>query len=179
MLFATNRRRLNGGAEVPTLSAAIVAAGFSLAAVLYVPALLRPGISVSRFPQLPAWVAIDLKSRGCNIVRGKNVVSADLAGSGQPDWAVLCQQGNRASLLIYLAGSHTPSIFNETGAGLTEEPESARAIRVVGWDYVARHNPGTAPVDAPARACIEDGVGMGSSIYCHLNGAWVALTGAD
>jgi len=140
--------------------------------------LLRPGVPVSRFRQLPDSVARDLNRRSCNIVRGNNVISEDFAGTGRRDWAVLCQQGNQASLMLYLAGSSKPAIFGTHGAGLVDDPELARGIRVAGWDYVVRHNPGIRPANAP-KVCIEDGVSMGSLIYCYVNGAWAVLTGAD
>jgi hypothetical protein len=157
---------------------AIAAGAALLAGFVYIPPLLRPGIPVSRFPQLPDTVASDLDSRGCNIVRGNNVISGDFAGNGERDWAVLCQQDNQASLLIYLAGSSKPAIFGTGGYGLVDDPESARGIRVAGWNYVVRHNPGVRAAAAPA-SCIEDAVGMGSVIYCYLDGAWAGLAGAD
>jgi hypothetical protein len=163
---------------VRVLIFAIAFGATSLAGFVFVPPLLRPGIPVSRFRQLPDSVANDLNRRGCNIVRGNNVISGDFTGTGQRDWAVLCQRGNQASLLLYLAGSSKPAIFGTHGAGLVDNPELARGIRVVGWDYVVRHNPGIQPANAP-KVCIEDGVGMGSLIYCHMNGAWAVLTGAD
>jgi hypothetical protein len=156
-----------------------IAAGATLLAVfVYIPPLLRPGILVSHFPQLPDAVASDLDSRGCNIVRGNNVISGDFAGNGERDWAVLCQQDNQASLLIYLVGSSKPAIFGTGGYGLVDDPESARGIRVADWNYVVRHNPGVRAAAAPT-ACIEDGVGMGSVIYCYIGGAWAPLAGAD
>jgi hypothetical protein len=79
---------------------------------------------------------------------------------------------------LYLAGSSKLAVFNTNGEGLTDAPESARGRRIADWDYVAQHNPGIRPAIAP-KACIEDGVGMASSICCHLNGAWVRLAGAD
>ena len=157
---------------------AIAAGAILLAALEYLPPLLRPGIPVSHFSQLPDAVASDLDSRGCNIVRGNNVISGDFAGNGERDWAVLCQQDNQASLLIYLAGTSKPAVFGTGGYGLVDDPESARGIRVAGWDYVVRHNPGVRAAGAPT-ACIEDGVGMGSVIYCFLDGAWAPLAGAD
>jgi hypothetical protein len=157
---------------------AIAAGATLLAGFVYVPPLLRPGILVSHFPQLPGTVASDLDSRGCNIVRGNNVISGDFAGNGERDWAVLCQQDNQASLLIYLAGTSKPAVFGTGRYGLVDDPESAREIRVAGWAYVVRHNPGIRAAAAPT-ACIEDGVGMGSIIYCYLDGAWAPLAGAD
>src|ERR1035437_3650733 len=157
---------------------AIAAGATLLAGFVYIPPLLRPGVPVSHFPQLPDTVASDLDRRGCNIVRGNNVISGDFAGNGDGDWAVLCQQGNQPVLLIYLAGSGTPAVFGTHGAGLVDDSESARGIRVADWDCVVRHNPGIRVAAAPT-ACIEDGVGMGSSIYCYLDGAWAPLAGAD
>jgi hypothetical protein len=147
-------------------------------ALVYVPPLLRPGVPVRRFRQLPRAVADDLNSRGCNVVRGNNVISGDFYATGRRDWAVLCQRDNQASLFIYRDGGSEPAIFNTHGSGLSEDPESARGIRSVRWDYVARHNPGIRP-GLNQGVCVEDGVGMGSSIYCYLDGAWVPLAGAD
>jgi hypothetical protein len=160
------------------LLVAIAAGAALLVGFVYIPPLLRPGTLVSHFPQLPDAVASDLDRRGCNIVRGNNVISGDLAGNGAPDWAVLCQQDNQASLLIYLAGTSQPAVFGTGGYGLVDNPESARGIRVADWDYVVRHNPGIRVAAAPT-ACIEDGAGMASSIYCYLDGAWAPLAGAD
>ena len=157
---------------------AIAGGAAVLASFVYIPPLLRPGIPVSRFRQLPRAVALDLNLRGCNIVRGKNVISGDFDGTGQRGWAVLCQRDNQASLFIYLEGSSKPAIFDTHAAGLVDDAESARGIRIADWGYVARHNPGIRPAPAPT-ACIEDGVGMASSIHCHLNGSWVRLAGAD
>ena len=157
---------------------AIAAGAALLVGFMYLPPLFRPGVSVSRFRHLPFALAIDLNLRGCNIVRGSDVISEDFDGTGQRDWAVLCQQGNQASLLIYLAGSGKPSVYGTHGGGLVDDPESSRGIRVADWNYVAQHNPGIRPA-SPPKTCIEDGVGMGSSIYCYLNGAWVGLAGAD
>jgi hypothetical protein len=164
--------------RVRVLIFAIAAGVTSLVGFVYIPTLLRPGIPVSHFRQLPDIVASDLNRRGCNIVRGNNAISEDFAGTGQRDWAVLCQQDNQASLLIYPAGSSKPAVFGTHGAGLVDDPESARGIRVARWDYVVQHNPGLRPAAAPT-ACIEDGVGMGSSVYCYLGGAWAVLAGAD
>ncbi len=136
------------------------------------------GIPVGHFRELPDTVASDLKQRGCIIAGRNNVISEDFAGRGQRDWAVLCQLGSQASVLVYTADSSTPAILGTHRAGLVDNPEGARGIRLARWDYVVRHNPGIRPAGVPS-ACIEDGVGMGSSIYCYLNGAWVVLAGAD
>ena len=73
---------------VRVLTFAIAAGATSLAGFIYIPPLLRPGIPVSHFRQLPDIVASDLNRRGCNIVRGNNAISEDFAGTGQRDWAV-------------------------------------------------------------------------------------------
>src|SRR5205807_761578 len=157
---------------------AIAAAAATLAAIVYVPPLLRPGTPVTRFPRLPGAVASDLNRRGCNIVRGKNVISEHFSGDDRLDWAVLCQQGGQASLMVYRAGAGQPFISGTHAAGLNADPESARGIRVVEWEYVARHNPGL-PMRSTPGPCIEDAAGMGSAIYCYLNGTWRVLAGAD
>jgi hypothetical protein len=161
------------------IAIAIAAAVVLVLGLVSIPPLLRPGIPVWRFRQLPRSVAHDLERRGCNIVRGKNVITGDFAGGGQPGWAVLCQQGGQASLIIYSRSDAGPDVFATHAAGLTGDPESARGLRLAGWDYVVRHNPGLRRAPESAGACIEDGVGMGSVIYCYLGGAWTALAGAD
>lgn len=156
-----------------------LAAGATLlAAAVYLPPMARPGVPPWLVRELPGAVAGGLVARGCNLVRGHGVASADFTGAGQRDWAVLCQQGHQASLMIYTAGRGTPAVLGTHGGGLVDDPEAARGIRSVEWDYVVRHNPGLRGRSAP-KACVEDGVGMGSSIYCFLNGEWVGLTGAD
>src|SRR5215469_11741268 len=116
---------------------------FSIAALvlllvgfIYLPAEIRPGITVRRFHQLPEEVVDDLISRGCNILRGNNVISGDFTGTGRRDWAVLCQQGNVASVYIY-AGVNRPRIFGTHSVGLVDDPEAARHIRLAGWDVAS------------------------------------------
>ena len=156
--------------------AGLAAAGL-LAGVLYLPALLRPGTPVRHFRELPRGIAEDLERRGCNIVKGHNVISGNFDGTR--GWAVLCQQGDVASLLIYRDGGR-PVVFGTHGAGLGDDPEAARSIRIVGWDYVARHPPGLCSRAGSGRAQLRgDAAGMGSSLHCYLDGGWTRLSGAD
>jgi hypothetical protein len=150
---------------------AIAAGATSLVSFVYIPPLLRPGIPVSHFRPLPYIVASDLTRRACNIVRVNNAISEDFAGTGQRDWAVLCQRDNRASLLIY------PAAVESRPYSVPMGPDSWTTRRVhVGYASLA----GIMLIRPTApRACIEDGVGMGSSIYCYLDGAWAVLAGAD
>jgi len=107
------------------------------------------------------------------------MTSGEFSRPGRRDWAVLCQIGSQASLLVYIEGSAKPAVL-ATGS-FDEHPrseEEARGIRTVNWDYVARHNPGL-KVGVEPKACVEDGQGMGSSIYCYLSGKWAKLIGAD
>jgi len=120
---------------------AIAGGAAVLAGFVYIPPLLRPGIPVSRFRQLPRAVAQDLNLRGCNIVRGRNVISGDFDGTGQRGWAVLCQRDNQASLFIYLAGSSKPAIFDTHGAGLVDDAETARGIRIADWAMLRSTTP--------------------------------------
>ena len=149
-----------------------------LAGFAFIPAMLRPGIPVWRLKELPARIAWDLNLRGCNIVRGAGVVSGNFDGIGGTDWAVLCQQGNQSSLFLYTDASSQAAVFSTHPSGLTGDPESARGIRAVGWSYALQHNPGFQNAAGPS-SCIEDGVGMGSTLYCRLDGRWVGLAGAD
>jgi hypothetical protein len=80
--------------------------------------------------------------------------------------------------MIYLPGKDVPDVFATHGAGLVDAPEGARGIRLADRDYVAKHNPGMRSGDLP-KVCVEDGVGMGSSIYCYMGGSWALLAGAD
>ena len=43
---------------------------------------------------------------------------------------------------------------------------------------MARHNPELRLARKP-KACLEDALGMGSVLYCYLDGKWVDLMGAD
>ena len=145
----------------------------------YLPPLLRAGDPVYQHRELPAAVASDLRARGCNIVAGHGVVSGNFTGSAARDWAVLCQIGDQASLLIYTAGREKATVLNTHPGGLDpKQPEAVRTIRGVDWNYVARHNPELRLSRKP-KACVEDALGMGSVLYCYLDGKWVDLMGAD
>jgi len=157
----------------------LLAGAALLAAAYYVPGVLVSGDPVYKHPELPSAMARDLRLRGCGIVRGHGVVSGNFTDSGDADWAVLCQIGDQASLLIYTAGRGRPAVLNTHPGGLdASNPEAARAIRRVGGDYVARHNPGL-QLRTMQRACVEDGLGMGSVLYCYLDHKWTPLAGAD
>ena len=132
------------------------------------------GATYKSYPAgLPASVVSDLRARGCDLLPQHSVVqSAEFT-------AVLCRIGGEASLLIYTRGQAKAIQLNKHPGGLDEKnPEAARGIRLVHWDYVARHNPGLSTAGHP-QTCVEDGVGMGSALYCNLDGAWVGLAGAD
>jgi hypothetical protein len=66
------------------IAIAIAAAVVLVLGLVSIPPLFRPGIPVWRFRQLRRSVAHDLERRGCNIVRGKNVITGDFAGKGRP-----------------------------------------------------------------------------------------------
>jgi hypothetical protein len=73
--------------------------------------LLAAGVPISAHRELPSEVAKDLRARGCEIVRGQGIASGEFSGPGRRDWAVLCQIGHQASLLIYIEGSRQPAVM--------------------------------------------------------------------
>ncbi len=151
------------------------------------------GLPVSKFPELPKAVAADLVRRGCTIVPdharrdGRNVIRGEFARAGQSDWAVLCRQGNDASILVYWAGRpENPDALNTTSAGLGKQPEAARTIGVVSpskiHDYATRHTMLVGAAEPKlefVHTGIEDAVGMGSTILYYTNGEWHRIPGAD
>lgn len=132
------------------------------------------GATYKSYPDgLPSTVKSDLRSRDCDVLRERGVVI-------EPEFtAVLCRIGDEGSLLIYARGAGKPSVLNRHPGGLDEKnPEAARGIRAVHWGYVAQHNRELKLPEHP-ETCIEDGLGMGSTLYCYLDGEWVGLAGAD
>jgi hypothetical protein len=133
---------------------------------------LASGTVPAAFPELPRKVVSDLQRRGCIVPPdratggGRNVLIGDFSGRGLRDSAILCKHGQQASLLLYLDGQESaPAVFNTTAAGLDEDPEASRAITV-------KRSPHGSP-------CVEDGIGMGSSVYCYGSEGWIKSGGAD
>lgn len=78
------------------------------------------------FPSLPQAVQQQLEARGCQIPqtyeahRPENVVHASLEGRGTSDWAVLCSEQGKVSLLVFFHDGARPAVV------LSSAPETAR-----------------------------------------------------
>ena len=142
-----------------------------MVAIVTVPSLL--------YWSVPHEIAMDLAGRGCRIAGNPGMLQGQFTASSERQWAVLCQVGERVSLLVYRPGQARPEVL-ATHPAIAGDPnsEGGEGIRLVNWAYVAQHNPGRRSPVIP-RACLEDGVGMGSTLYCNLDGSWVGLLGAD
>ncbi len=171
----------------------VVSAGVLVTSAWVVLRALPKALLLSRYPELPDRVATDLARRGCSVVPdrvrrgGRNVLRGEFTRAGQTDWAVLCRQGDQASLIVYPAGNPGDAVVLKTSAsGLGENPEEARTIGVVQPDrlqmYARRRAmpPGVpeAKVDFE-HAGIEDAIGMGSTVLYYSNGQWLRMPGAD
>jgi hypothetical protein len=150
---------------------AILVAVAVVVAFLTVPSILYRGV--------PHEVALDLAGRGCRVVGSRGIVQGQFTESAERQWAILCQAGERVSLMVYTPGQGRPEVLT-THPASTADPDSegGEGLRLVSWDYVVQHNPSQRTPAVP-RSCLEDGVGMGSTVYCNLGGSWASLMGAD
>ena len=102
------------------------------------PYLIRH-LPVSSFPQLPAWIQVDLNRRGCMIPQTyeaygpENVIQASLERPGSSDWAVLCSVRGTVSLLVFFADSARPTVL--ASALETERLEVTGPSGVLGFDW--------------------------------------------
>jgi hypothetical protein len=171
---------------------AVLAGGVVLTGIWIIWHALPEALLLSKFPELPKAVAVDLVRRGCTIVPdrarrdGRNVLHGEFVRAGQTDWAVLCRHGDRASLIVYWAGkSDNLEVLNTMPAGLGNDPEGARTIGVADPDriqrYATRHTGETHSemMLQFSHSGIEDAVGMGSEILYYHDGKWRIIPGAD
>jgi hypothetical protein len=162
---------------------------FSIGAAILAAAVhitTSPALPIFLFPELPSTVAAELRSRGCGIAREytirnhKNVLRGDFTGDYQEDWAVLCIAGQQAYVLVYGAGRAPAAVLSRSPFTIPQSAEAGNSIRIVDRAYVADHNRSTDLQSLRKDAsCVEDAVGMGSSIYCSVRGQWIRYAGAD
>jgi hypothetical protein len=148
--------------------------------------ITSPRLPIFLFPELPPTVTADLRSRGCGIAREytirnhKNVLRGDFTGDDQEDWAVLCIAGQQTYFLVYTTGRAPAAVLSTTPFTVPQSAEDGRSIRIVDRAYVADHNRSSDLQNLRKDArCVEDAIGMGSSIYCSVDGQWIMYAGAD
>lgn len=96
-------------------SGQVVVAGHS------VPYLIRR-LPVNTFPDLPAPIVDQMNQRQCLVPQSyeahhpENVVHASLERAGSSDWAVLCSEGGKISLLVFFGSSPGKPIELATAA---------------------------------------------------------------
>jgi hypothetical protein len=97
-------------------------------------------LPVSSFPQLPSPIAAILTQRGCSIPqtyqahRPENVVGGNFEISGSSDWAVLCSEKGKVTLLVFLASDPEHPLALKTA----EEKQRLQAhdlTGVMGFDW--------------------------------------------
>jgi len=145
---------------------------------------------------VPAGIAQQLENRGCLIpvmtyggASKPNVTRGRFATADQQDWAVLCSQNGRSSILIIWGGKHSCS--SEFNAGADENyvqgdadkvMRFSRLINVIGPNHLRKHFQQSGQVAKFPIA--HDGLvdrfeGKASTIYyCHA-GKWEELEGSD
>ncbi|MDQ1474113.1 MAG: hypothetical protein QOJ99_5593 [Bryobacterales bacterium] len=145
-----------------------------------------PALPIFLFPELPSGVAADLRSRGCGIAREytmrnhKNVLRGDFTGDHYEDWAVLCIAGQQAYVLVYARGRAPAAVLSTAPLTIPQSAEAGNSIRIVDRTYVADHNRSADLQSLRKDAhCVEDAIGMGSSIYCSVDSQWIRYAGAD
>lgn len=93
-------------------------------------------LPVSSYPELPMVIAGELADMGCLIPqtyqarRPENVVHASLEGAGSSDWAILCSQEGKVSLLVFFGNNPLRHMQ------LAVAPETGRLQKHLGTDVL-------------------------------------------
>jgi hypothetical protein len=159
----------------------------------------RAKVDPLKYPGLPELIAADLSVRECKIPQAyfmseiHNAISGEFTRPGQTDWAVMCIQGSKFTVLLYRNGipTYPATIYGPW----TEEPRVDifeqsgdtrlgynRAISAVGEEFIMRHyraygGPKPPPIDHQGIdiGCCEQ---ASQTLYWYDN-MWYRLTGDD
>ncbi len=140
-------------------------------------------LSIDAFPELPAPIAAELKSRGCRVPqatglqRKHNAVQGEFAAPGQKDWAVLCDVKGITRLLVFWKGEGARPM--EVNASETSE---VRVIGVATQQFIRDHYRAYGGPKPPAldhQGINDVVVEKGSSVLYFHRGKWLWLTGSD
>jgi hypothetical protein len=155
----------------------------------------------SAFPALPPELQKQLAARACTIpqveneaqTKSTNAIHGEFARKGQTDWAVLCSDGQKSSIVVYWGKSAAcpAELASWDDSTRLQADASGRMVysrQITPIDrkgilaYLAAG--GTAPSRASLPALdhqgIEDSfVGKASEIYFCSEGKWRLLEGAD
>ena len=97
-------------------------------------------LPVTSYPELPAWIQIQLSQRSCLIPqtyqahRPENVIHGRFQGPGTSDWAVLCSAKGTVSLLVFF-GSEPEKAMVLATVQETERLQEHDASGVLGFNW--------------------------------------------
>jgi hypothetical protein len=148
------------------------------------------------FHKLPHDIIRNLHNRGCTIPQEfgnnepHNVVRGEFITRGQTDWAVLCSQNRRSSILVFWCGSvrKVSAIAASPDIGFLQTINGggsigfSRAISAVGRDYIFKHYHdygGPKPPSINHQGINDAYVEKGSVVHYYYRGKWLELQGAD
>lgn len=153
-------------------------------------------LSPDRFVNLPMAVRTELNDRGCTVPqpftataeRSENVIRGRFISTGSSDWAILCSQQRRSTILVFRGGGATT--IDELAAGDDAdwlelvgpgEIGYSRGMYVASSERIRRHNPNP---DRPLPVLDHDGIGdafieKGSVIWYWAGDRWLKLAGID
>jgi hypothetical protein len=131
--------------------------------------------------ELPAAIRADLKKRGCRIPKftkwdgAHNAIAGQFMQAGQRDWAVLCAEPDKTTILLYIGGEATA-----VQPLRMEEPDPRRFIHSVSpfvlGKRALRDQQGELPVQSFDHDGIEDGpIGETGRVIYYRDGEWSLL----
>lgn len=148
------------------------------------------------FKQLPQPVSAYLRTHKCRIPqtwlqpKPHNVIQGAFIRQGQNDWAVLCSNGAKSSILIFPNGV-TKSVLKiaeaeDQGYLQTVDGKGAigfsRAIKVADKQYILSHHKaygGPKPPPITHHGIDDIFMEKASTIHYYRRGRWLQLQGAD
>lgn len=139
------------------------------------------------FPELPEKVVVELERRGCKVPQGTgtkqrmNVVQGEFREKGQMDWAVLCSVRGVSRVLVFWNGEVDGVVALGKRKDTVGDEGYTRYIGVADEAFMKVH---WMTVHGPREPRFEhqginDGEGMGSSVWYFSKGKWTVLPGAD
>ncbi len=128
--------------------------------------------------ELPAVIKADLEKRGCKIPRftkwdaRHNVIQGQFLKSGQRDWAVLCRQQDKSSILLYPSGATA-----EVQSVRSEDHDPYRIIHTASAFVLQKRAIRDNPAESPPQFDhdgIEDGpIQKAAIVLYYRDGEWI------
>ena len=127
------------------------------------------------FSRISAKLQAEVHRKGCQIQGGQSVIRGQFERAGVTDWAVLCQKGRTATLIVFWSGkefepAELMKTYDGDGQNLT-----VRHIVAVDRKFILKHCGG-----APGKVPAIDHQGIldrfnGSVVHYYHQGAWIDL----